>query len=486
MINSFLSKPFNKFLLWIFTGLVICLIGITNVNALSTTTSYSSYSNGTLNGSGKYNYGYLSGGIQNSTTANIGSTISGVSYGFMFYYSQNISLGNTYTLVINFVSSDLLASVTSNWVSISTCNSSSCNENTLISMVKSNPTGYSNKVTFKFNPISVGSVIRFEMGGDNNQPLTGVSNFGISSIQIDVENPSQDIINNNTNNTNNIINNNNSNTQEIIDNQNNLLGNKCSNLMNLESISLERSGTRNYTYTLPTTLSAGTYTLTYDYFSNNSPTTNVELYLLSDSNNYITINLSNSGSNTFTISHSFDTMNFLITNNSPSNSNVTLSNLMLVNSSSSKPYCKYGTSQSKLDDTNNALNNLNDTLNDDSSATFDSSMINLIPNAPITNLLTIPISLLQSILTRANNTCSPISIPFLFNHNITFPCFTLSDYFGSVANTIDLCICFVMIYNIFMLFVSVFEDITTLRDSFLGLYEPQHAVGSYKPRHGKG
>lgn len=201
------------------TTLFLGYSSVTKVEALETKTIYSVNNNGTLASANSYNYGYLTGGgTQATARANVNTTVSGVAYGFNFQFYENVILNKTYTLVINFMDIDLLKTFNSSMVQISTCNSTTCNENTLVSVVKSNNNGNSNKLTIQFNPITTGPIILVNLGSD--QAITGVSTFGIKSVTLDSTNQNQEIIDNQTNNTNNIINNNNSNTQEIIDNQN--------------------------------------------------------------------------------------------------------------------------------------------------------------------------------------------------------------------------------------------------------------------------
>lgn len=132
------------------------------------------------------------------------------------------------------------------------------------------------------------------------------------------------------------------------------------------------------------------------------------------------------------------------------------------------------------------LNSLNDNITNDDSPDIDLNL-NEISDTPISDLLTMPLTILNSLVTNLSDSCSNYTIPFFFNTSVTFPCFTLSDYLGSnVTNYIDLFICLYMCYNIAMLCVSVFDDITSLNDIFNSLYTPKHAYTGYKPKHGGG
>ena len=141
-------------------------------------------------------------------------------------------------------------------------------------------------------------------------------------------------------------------------------------------------------------------------------------------------------------------------------------------------------------ETNDRLDNINGSLNDDTAPDTNSAFsdIKLNTNSAISNLVLMPINYLNRVLTLSQNTCSVYSIDFgIFNSNykLNLPCINLENYFGSVWwNVIDYLICFFMIYNIIMLAISAFEDITSLRDSYESLYQPKHADTGYKPKHG--
>lgn len=134
----------------------------------------------------------------------------------------------------------------------------------------------------------------------------------------------------------------------------------------------------------------------------------------------------------------------------------------------------------------NGNQSLNNALTDDSIPDLDIN-VDVSSSTPISDLLTMPLTILNTLIQTLSDTCSNYSIPFFYNTTITFPCFTISDYLGSnITNYIDLFICLYMCYNIAMLIVTIFEDITSLNDIFNSLYEPKHAYTGYQPRHAKG
>lgn len=142
--------------------------------------------------------------------------------------------------------------------------------------------------------------------------------------------------------------------------------------------------------------------------------------------------------------------------------------------------------QQEQQQTNEKLDDLNDNITSEEEPTIDLDLDES-SNTPISDLILFPITLLNKLInTIGNDTCSPYTLPFFYDTTITFPCFQLSNYLGtSITNSIDLFICLFMCYNLAMLFISIFEDITSLRDTYDSLYEPKHADTGYKPKHGK-
>lgn len=134
-----------------------------------------------------------------------------------------------------------------------------------------------------------------------------------------------------------------------------------------------------------------------------------------------------------------------------------------------------------------AIEDTNDTIKDETAPNLDLSDLQVSSNTPISDLITMPLTILNTLVQTLDGSCSNYTIPFFYNNTITFPCFTISDYLGStVTNYIDLFICFYMCYNIGMLVISVFEDITSLRDIYDSMYVPKHAESGYQPKHAKG
>lgn len=145
---------------------------------------------------------------------------------------------------------------------------------------------------------------------------------------------------------------------------------------------------------------------------------------------------------------------------------------------------------------NNSIEDIEDILNDDSDA--DVSILfdieDYMPSdTPITNLLLLPINLLNATYNGLNGTCQAWEIPmgsFFNNYSLTFPCINLAHRFGnqsgwtwqglSLWEIIDYMFSIYMIYNLAMLVIAAYTKISSLVDPWEELYIPQHA---YVPKH---
>lgn len=138
--------------------------------------------------------------------------------------------------------------------------------------------------------------------------------------------------------------------------------------------------------------------------------------------------------------------------------------------------------------TTEAINDINDTLQDtnidDEEVEGKFEDVDTISDTPITDLLTMPLVLLNKLYSGMSGSCSTYTIGTLFNTTISFPCFNGQQIFGStVWSIIDGLFVLFMLYNMGMMIVSFFESVTSLHDTFDDMYEPQHV---YKPKHGGG
>lgn len=121
--------------------------------------------------------------------------------------------------------------------------------------------------------------------------------------------------------------------------------------------------------------------------------------------------------------------------------------------------------------TKHSIDETNNTLKDDN---VDSSKTNdtinnikhkLASNGSITQLLTLPITLYQSILNSLSGSCSSISLGTLYNHKLDLPCINLQDLLGSTLyNIIDILCCGLFILSFRKKMVDIFNHMSSLND----------------------
>lgn len=141
-----------------------------------------------------------------------------------------------------------------------------------------------------------------------------------------------------------------------------------------------------------------------------------------------------------------------------------------------------------IEDTKEEIESVHDDIMDDSEVS-NSDINDLFGDftesstTPVSDLITLPITLMNAYLTGFNTTCSAYNLGTLYGHTITLPCIDIESKLGSgLWGLIDMLFSIFMIYNIAMLFVSIYESITSLDDGFQLLYTPQHAGNSRTSR----
>lgn len=447
-VGSFF-RTLGRIVAYIIVGALIGLILSNNDISISnlflpklsaaTLTSYNTYERiwnqetgcGTSN---RYSYTTYANSDPAGDLWNIGSfntQYSGKAAQLGFNFQYNLTAGKYYDIDVIFNTSDLSSSLNTTNVYVesgTSCQDTSGSRVALIGFTLSNSgTNYSNKATIRIMANSATTYWGFYFYKGPTQFVTGVNNWRINSITINEVDPSNTniIIDNATNNTTNIINNNNENTQQIINNQNELLGSKCENLLDKNSYTINNGF---LAFDLNNLVNGKIYTIS----------TNLPVYTYKFSSNNVT-DASNVGPETWTsgitnwtftytghrylfinISTAYDGNSFVSNISQLSNYN-----FMLVEGSTSKTYCEFGSYSSKLDDTNSAINGVNDTLNNDNVSDATSSASNFFSNFTtdthgLTAIITAPLSAIQS-LTSAS--CSPLVLPLPFvNQNLTLPC----------------------------------------------------------------
>lgn len=135
--------------------------------------------------------------------------------------------------------------------------------------------------------------------------------------------------------------------------------------------------------------------------------------------------------------------------------------------------------------------NIDETLKNEDISDIDFSLSGIVlsSDSPVSDMVLLPITLLNKLNNSTSSACSSWSMPFDFtggNNVLELPCIDLNKYLGTnLVNIIDDLICIFMTYSIIMSFISFFDDITSLRDTYNSMYEPKHAYTGYKPKHGK-
>lgn len=257
----------------------------------------------------------------------------------------------------------------------------------------------------------------------------------------------------------------------------------------------------NYTVTNPTTTGFGA-TNGVNFSVNNANVYTVNRYTI-DSNvlSYTTSNSSNnfagggycqmfnytfsvennSTSLWFDIPETTTSSNFLNFYGYTSNSYLTYDDLLQSQNQTNEKLEDINENQQE---TNEKLNEINGTLTDSDTSEntgndfFDTSSI-VSSDGVVSSLLTLPIQMSSKLVDNLGGTCTPYRMNFGMlgkNYTLNFPCIDLENYFGSdLWDIIDLLFCGFMAYNIGMLFVSIYESITSLQDYYYSyIYQSSH------------
>lgn len=469
----------KKFLIKLIFILFLLLSFNIYVNAETINNTCSSI-NQACSTNGRYTYSLYQSAYDTYSTGTFKTTYNGRADYMVFDFDYDL-LGNaTYQLSVSANSTDFRNINKSN---VSIESSSEC----------ATPTGYlditnvsfsKSKLVITFKTVSNSSRFILAIGDPEGPAITGVSTFGINSIDITTleSNDTQNIIDNQNQNTNSIIDNAYDNTQSIIDNQdknNEELKDTIKDALGgceLYSISLNNNNIISSGYLNSSgSIIAGdgwgisdyieiyggyTYNLSKN-FAGNSPS--IVFY---DSNkNYVNgVSFNGLTSIDFTLDENVKYFRVSLGTSDSDNALIISSTEICTN---------------KLDETNDKLEDINGTLNDGTPPDTESFLDNLknsFNDGPISTLILMPLTLINHYVDGFNSTCSPINLGELYGTNLNLPCINLQSKLGSsLWTTIDGLISIFMIYNICMLFVSAFNDITSLRDTFDSLYVPQHA-----------
>ena len=137
--------------------------------------------------------------------------------------------------------------------------------------------------------------------------------------------------------------------------------------------------------------------------------------------------------------------------------------------------------------TTNAINKTNDTIKDESDANTSGFLQDVnqdYSNNPVSDLITMPITFLQTLNNNVSGSCITWDLGDLLGTNLTMPCINLQKILGSnLYNLIDMAICLFLAYNIGLMCVTIWNNITSLKDDFDDMYSPKHV---YQGKHSGG
>lgn len=136
--------------------------------------------------------------------------------------------------------------------------------------------------------------------------------------------------------------------------------------------------------------------------------------------------------------------------------------------------------------TTNINNNINNNFDELENRLFEHTPPNMdevledfndlmISDTPITDLLLLPLHLVQAFYNGINGSCSTINLGEWFDHVMYIPCINLETYLGSTLwGIIDLLFCGFMILNISQLMLHDFDSLSSAEDLFDETYTPLH------------
>ena len=120
-----------------------------------------------------------------------------------------------------------------------------------------------------------------------------------------------------------------------------------------------------------------------------------------------------------------------------------------------------------IQDIQNGVNNVDDTINnssvDSSDSTIDNLKTQISTNNVISNLLLLPVRFLQNFVNALGSSCSRFSLGSLYGTELFMPCINIQSYLGSgIWTTIDLIISGLFIYSLRKKFIQIYENLTNL------------------------
>lgn len=140
--------------------------------------------------------------------------------------------------------------------------------------------------------------------------------------------------------------------------------------------------------------------------------------------------------------------------------------------------------QNAIDENTKAQEKTNDSIKDESDANTSGFLEDVhqdYSNNPVSDLITMPITFLQTLNNNVGGSCITWDLGALFGSNLKMPCINLQQILGSnLYNLIDMAICLFLAYNIGLMCVTIWNNITSLKDDFDDMYSPKHV---YQGKH---
>lgn len=133
------------------------------------------------------------------------------------------------------------------------------------------------------------------------------------------------------------------------------------------------------------------------------------------------------------------------------------------------------------DDTTESLENIvkqnketNDLLKDDGSVS-DNQINDVLQSqdetdSPITDLVSMPITLLNNLYNGFNSSCTSFNLGTFYGSNLTLPCINLSNRLGALWSIIDILLSIFLAYNIGLMCIRIYNNLTTLKDDSNSVY----------------
>ena len=458
----------KKFLIKIIFALFMFCCFLLTVKA-ETINNVSSSINQACSTNNRFTYSLYGGPEDTYSTGTFKSTYSGKADYLVFSFDYDLLKDTSYSLSISAISTDFRSISKSNTFLeyASDCATTTGNiEITNLSFSKS-------KIVISFKTTQNTPYFILSFGDPEGPAITGVSTFGISSIDITTieSNDTQNIIDNQNQNANAIIDNQQQNTQDIIDNQNknneelkdtinDVFGNECKqysvSLSNtdviLDSSVLHSNGdlvdATGWGVTDYIEIFGGyTYNLTKT-FKGSKPA----IVFYDGNKNYVSgISFENLTSIDFTLPENVKYFRLTMA--------TTVGDVNAVIISSTEVCIN------KIDETNDKLDNLNDSLNNSNvDDNVGSSFFNDFTdedNGGISGIIKAPLVLINSLL-GSTNSCNDLSFPIL-STNVSLPCGSLlwSKVPSDVLTIYHTIICG---YLSFILLKKLYKDIEDLKN----------------------